>query len=193
MTKNLQSYDKKFAELLNRLREGNHTQNDIDVLKERILRIKLGNKNYPINTTHLFSTNALVNYHNNRLYQASHTEKAEIKCIDIIVGDMSDDLKKKMKEKIPDDASKTMGLYNVVLIAVGAKYDLTANVNVADGMTNGAECIIEKIDYRVINSNRPILYGKQQQKLSTVAKVTLLMKQCLIYHHLAENICIMLP
>ena len=147
--------DKKFAELLNRLREGNHTQNDIDMLKERILRIKLGNKNYPINTTHLFSTNALVNYHNNSLYQASHTEKAEIKCIDIIVGDMSDDLKKKMKEKIPDDASKTMGLYNVVLIAVGAKYDLTANVDVADGMTNGAECIIEKIDYRVINSNRP--------------------------------------
>ena len=63
--------------------------------------------------------------------------KAEIKCIDIIVGDMSDDLKKKMKDKIPDDPSKTMGIYNVVLIAVGAKYDLTANVNVTDGRTNG--------------------------------------------------------
>ena len=37
----------------------------------------------------------------------------------------------------------------------GAKYDLTANVNVTDGMTNGAECIVEKIDYRVTNSNRP--------------------------------------
>ena len=41
-----------------------------------------------------------------------------------------------MKEKIPDDPSKTMGLYTVVLIAVGAKYDFTANVNVTDGMTN---------------------------------------------------------
>ena len=48
-----------------------------------------------------------------------------------------------------------MGLYTVVLIAVGAKYDLTANVNVTDGMANGAECIVEKIDYRVTNSNRP--------------------------------------
>ena len=75
--------------------------------------------------------------------------------IDIVVGDMSDALKKKMKEKIPDDPSKTMGLYTVVLIAVGAKYDLTANVNVTDGMTNGAECIVEKKDYRVTNSNRP--------------------------------------
>ena len=70
---------------------------------------------------------------------------------------MSDALKKKMKEKIPDDPSKTMGLYTVVLIAVGAnsKYDLTENVNVTDRMTNGAECIVEKIDYRVTNSNRP--------------------------------------
>ena len=68
---------------------------------------------------------------------------------------MSDDLKKKMKDKIPEDPSKTMGLYNV-LIAVRTKYDLTANVNVTtNGMTNGAECFIEKIDYRVINSNRP--------------------------------------
>ena len=125
--------DKESAELLNRLREGDHTQNNIEVLKERILKIKPGRENYPINTTHLFSTNALVNDHNNTIYQASHNEKAEIKCIDIIVGDMSDDLKKKMKEKIPDDPSKTMGLYNVVLIAVGAKYDLTANVNVTDG------------------------------------------------------------
>lgn len=150
-----QKDDKEFAELLNRLREGNHTQNDIEVLKERILKIRPGQENYPINMTHLFSTNAQVNNHNNTIYQASHTDKAQIKCIDIVVGDMSDALKKKMKEKIPDDPSKTMGLYTVVLIAVGAKYDLTANVNVTDGMTNGAECMVEKIDYRVTNSNRP--------------------------------------
>ena len=61
--------DKEFAELLNRLREGNHSQNDIEVLKERILKIKPGHENYPINTNHLFSTNALVNDHNNTIYQ----------------------------------------------------------------------------------------------------------------------------
>ena len=62
---------------------------------------------------------------------------------------MSDDLKNKVREKIPDDPTKTMGLYNVVSIAVGAKYDLTTNVNVTDGVINGAECVIEKIDYRI--------------------------------------------
>ena len=34
-----QKDDKEFSELLNRLREGNHTRNDIEVLKERILKI----------------------------------------------------------------------------------------------------------------------------------------------------------
>ena len=40
-------------------------------------------------------------------------------------------------------------------ILKGAKYDLTTNVSVVDGMTNGAECIIEKIDYRVSGSSGP--------------------------------------
>jgi len=40
-----------------------------------------------------------------------------------------------------------MGLFSVVKVAVGLKYDLTTNVAVTDGMTNGAECIIQKIDY----------------------------------------------
>ncbi len=47
-----------------------------------------------------------------------------------------------------------MGLYSVCSILKDAKYDLTINVSV-DGMTNGAECIIKKIDYRVPGSSRP--------------------------------------
>ena len=89
------------------------------------------------------------------MYQAAHTQKAQIKCIDITVGDMSDDLKNKVKGKIPDDPTKTMGLYNSVSIAVGAIYDLKTNVSVTDGMTTGAECVIEKIDDRVKDSTRP--------------------------------------
>ena len=89
------------------------------------------------------------------MFYSTPTEKAQVKCIDLIVGDMSDELKKKMREKIPDDPTKTMGLYTVVAVAVGAKIDLTTNVNVADGLTNGSECTIKKIDYRVQNYTRP--------------------------------------
>ena len=54
-----------------------------------------------------------------------------------------------MKNKIPDDPTKTMGLYSLVSVATAAKYDLTANIDVTDGLTSGAECVIENIDYRV--------------------------------------------
>lgn len=43
-----------------------------------------------------------------------------------------------------------MGLYLLVSMAIAAKYDLTTH-----GLTNGTECVIENLDYRVENSTRP--------------------------------------
>ena len=48
-----------------------------------------------------------------------------------------------------------MGLHSVCSILKDAKYHLTTNMSVVDVMTNGAECIITKIDYRVPGSSRP--------------------------------------
>ena len=49
-----QKDDKEFAELLNRLREGKHTEQDIEVLKGRILKVKpVERSDYPMNITHL--------------------------------------------------------------------------------------------------------------------------------------------
>ena len=150
-----QKDDKQFAELLNRLREGEHCQDDIAILKERVVNVTQTEVHYPMNKTHLFTTNASVDAHNNTLYTISKTDKSQIKALDIIVGDISDDLKKKMKNKIPDDPTKTMGLYSLVSLATSSKYALTTNIDVADGLTNGAECVVENIDYRVLNSTRP--------------------------------------
>ena len=70
-----------------------------------------GQDNYNMNMAHLFTTNASVDAHNNALYAVSKADKAQIKALDIIIGDISDDLKKQMKNKIPDDPTKTMGLF----------------------------------------------------------------------------------
>ena len=70
----------------------------------------------------------------------------------IVLGDLSDELKERLKKQIPNDSSKTLGLYSVCSIVKDAKYDLTTTVSVVDGMTNGAECIIKKVDYRVPGS-----------------------------------------
>ena len=147
--------DKDFAEILNRIREGKHTEADIAVLKKRILNLSLQHPDYPMNSTHLFSTNIAVDQHNHDIFHKSTNEKVKIKAIDIVLGDLSDELKERLKKQIPNDPSKTMGLYSVCSILKDAKYDLTTNLSVVDGMTNGAECIIKKVDYRVPGSTRP--------------------------------------
>ena len=142
-----QREDKDFAEILNRIREGKHTEADIAVLKKRILNLTLQHPDYPMNSTHLFSTNMAVDQHNHDIFHKSTNEKVKIKAIDIVLGDLSDELRQRLKKQIPNNPSKTMGLYSVCSILKDAKYDLTTNVSVVDGMTNGAECIMKKVDY----------------------------------------------
>ena len=57
--------------------------------------------------------------------------------------------------RTPDDPTNSMGLSSVLLIATATKYDLTTNIDVTDGLTNGAECVVENIHYRVDNYTRP--------------------------------------
>ena len=64
-----QKEDKLFALLLNCLREGNHSQADIDILKTRL--VTSFSKNKFTFVTHLFATNALVNLHNITIFQMS--------------------------------------------------------------------------------------------------------------------------
>ena len=47
-----------------------------------------------MNVAHLFTTNALVDAHDKALYTLSKADKAQIKAVDIIVGDISNDIKK---------------------------------------------------------------------------------------------------
>ena len=95
-----------FFDDFQRLREGKQTQDDITVLKSRILKSKPGEPNYPASLTHVFSTNASVNAHNEAVYNLSQSEKAQIDAIDVVVGDISDELKHEVKKKVPDDPSK---------------------------------------------------------------------------------------
>ena len=125
-----QKDDKEFAELLNGLREGKHSKDDIAPLKQTFLNVRPEEDNYPFNITHLFTTNAPVHAHNNVQYTFSKNYKGEVKAVDFIVRDISDDLRKQIKNKIPDDPTKTMGLYSVVSVATAAKYDLTTNIDV---------------------------------------------------------------
>ena len=68
-----QKEDKFFAKLLIRLREGNHTKNDIDILSNRIVTNISKDKCKFL--TYLFVTNALINLHNNAIFLCQVAKK----------------------------------------------------------------------------------------------------------------------
>jgi hypothetical protein len=74
--------------------------------------------------------------------------------IDSVSGNICTRLQEKILSKIPDDASKTMGLQKILNLGKGPPYELCLNIDVSDGLANGTPCIIKMFDYRVENSNR---------------------------------------
>lgn len=68
-----QRESKLFAEILNRLREGNHTQDDILKIKERLIQQNI--PTYPSDAPHLFIQNAKVNDFNEKVHTASTNMK----------------------------------------------------------------------------------------------------------------------
>ena len=79
-----QRESKQFAEMLNRLREGNHSKEDIMKFNEHILQPS--STNFPIDAPHLFIQNAKVNEFNDRAHHAILGTKCSIKAHDSVIG-----------------------------------------------------------------------------------------------------------
>ena len=146
-----QKDDQTFAELLNRLREGNHTVEDIEQLKARI--ISPTDADYPHDAPHLFRTNAEVRTFNSRAFVMANTEKAQVKAISTVTGNVSKSVRDKVLAHLANDKKyqnhlETGGLCTTLDLAVGLHYDCTVNLDVEDGLTNGATCVLERIEYK---------------------------------------------
>ena len=77
--------------MLNRLREGNHTNKDIMQLKERPI-ILPSSANYPKDAAHLFVRNSKVNDFNNEAHNALPGTKYSIMAQDNVIGVQSQEL-----------------------------------------------------------------------------------------------------
>ena len=80
-----QRENKEFAEILNRLREGKHTAQDILKIKQRIIQENSSHDKL-MNILHLFIQNEKVNDFNTRAHQAADGVKFTIKAHDAVVG-----------------------------------------------------------------------------------------------------------
>lgn len=68
--------------------------------------------------------------------KADDRKKCEIASIEAVDGDVKEETRKIILNKVTDDPSETMGLVSRLLI-------------VEDGLTNGTSCIVQKLDFRV--------------------------------------------
>jgi len=138
-----QQHSRPFAELLAKVRKGNQLPQDLNMLHSRIIAPNAAN--YPSSAQHLFKTNSQVETHNISLYERSTDQKYFIQSIDSVVGTISADMASHILNIIPSDSRKTAQLPSTLPLAVGCRYEISVNVNVSDGLANGAGGIIQHI------------------------------------------------
>ena len=146
-----QRESKMFAEILNRLREGNHTPSDLQKLKERCVE----ESECPTEAPRLFIQNELVDEYNDKVYQSLNSvSKYTIKAHDSVIGACSTELKEKIMRQIPYVPLKnSKQLAHKLNIAVGQRTEIAINIRTDDGLTNGASNVIKHI--HLTNDSKP--------------------------------------
>ena len=149
-----QKDDHVFAQLLNRLREGNQTPDDLKLLNQRVIQ---NQSQCPAEAPRLFPCNYQVDTYNDNIYHNAKTQKAIIHGLDSITNEVHMKTKEWLLESLKDmkkfNISLTGGLIQTLALAVNHQYDITVNVDTDDGITNGATCFIKNIDHRQPNTS----------------------------------------
>ena len=94
---------------------------------------------YPKDALHLFAENKFVNEHNNKSLSQMPGEKVVIPCHDSVVSaNIPAKECQNMINKLPDVYSEKDHLIKPLTLVVGMIVVMTVNVDVEDGLTNGA-------------------------------------------------------
>lgn len=154
-----QKTDQSYGELLSRVRIGNMTKEDIMLLEQRKINIdkKLSYQerlkmicNYidklPFDTICLMPTCKQCDLLNSAMMDKVNSEEVTLTAIDST--DCPNFLKRKTLDtlsKIEDDASRSAGLSQKIVIKVGAKIMLRRNIDVTLGLVNGAIGLVKSV------------------------------------------------
>ncbi|XP_062572139.1 uncharacterized protein LOC134234095 [Saccostrea cucullata] len=174
--------DLSFARLLNRVRSGQHTNDDVWTLCTR------ETNDPPEDILHVYTTNKAVDSYNNKKLESLSTSKFVVRAQD----SKKDVTTGAIAVNLSDKATETGGLRSTLHLAVGARIMLTYNVSTADGLVNGAKgtvkgfiptppttaddnytpnFILIEFDNPNIGHQTRILYGRLLQHQSTVVPI----------------------
>ena len=119
--------------------------------------------NYPHEALHVYRLNVDVDKHSQKMLNAlaPESEQYSINACDARAGQTSHiDL-----STLSDKRSETGGLHTVLKITIGAKVMLTTNVDVSDGLVNGARGVVVHI---VISNDGTVTHILVKFDLSSV-------------------------
>ncbi|CAF1490338.1 unnamed protein product, partial [Rotaria sordida] len=141
-----QKDDKAFAIALSNIAKGMMTLEDINLLKSRIVSDE--NSEIMRDAVRVFRSNAEVDAYNTKVLASFNTEGATANAYDFCVGDGLASIREKVLSNIKNlKTTETYGLPLEIDLKVGAKYMMTVNLDIEDGLVNGACGQLMMIDY----------------------------------------------
>ena len=99
---------------------------------------------YPNTVHHWFKTNDKADAYNTHVYQLSTFNRYIVNSVGSVVGTVSDEMAAHIITTISVDSRKTMQLPSEFEIAVNGRYEISKNLNLANG-ANGASVIVKKV------------------------------------------------
>lgn len=145
-----QKDDLQFAEALGRLSEGRLTIEDEEMFRKRCFKDHEALPEDAKKAIHLFARNIDVDAYNLKRVREL-TKKGDIiipfRAIDKIVGKLSEREKRQALHNLANKGtSDTYGLPETISLQEGVRYMVTNNINVADGLFNGATGVMKVIE-----------------------------------------------
>ncbi|CAD6226277.1 GSCOCG00011864001-RA-CDS, partial [Cotesia congregata] len=145
-----QKNDVKFAKALNNLANGTLTENDMSLFESRIVK---ANNDIPEGAIHLFRTNDEVDSFNINIINKD-IHKKNIIANDKIKGKTSKIMEQNLLNLCKTIETKNaQGLPSNLLLSISIKYMVTVNIDVEDGLVNGAVGILQGYE---LNNKREI-------------------------------------
>ena len=149
-----QKDDDKWKQVLSKIRVCNHTLADIELIMTHKISEEESLK--MIDTPHLFPTRDGVAEFNQAVLQRTPGQITVVTAVDSAPTDITAAMQKLVLAAAQNkDVNSTGNLPYQLTVKEDLLYDLTANVDVEDGMVNGAECRVRYIEKNPANKTFP--------------------------------------
>lgn len=150
-----QKDDADFIHALNNLVAGRMTSENIELLKSR----EVEENDVPDDAIRLFKCNADVDAYNERRIRQKEGTLVQVNATDSVTGKITEKMKKnKLKSLKSMPRHLTYGLPYTLLLKVGIKYIMTVNVDIEDGLVNGATGTLRYIEFNENTKIPQVLY-----------------------------------